>query len=166
MSTVVLGLCSPVSCFGWLPSGGGGTRLKAVSFSAAFFLTFLWRLGFMSYSWHQNLTDIIPPTGGSSSGTHQGQWSKADVWGRVQKWNKHIMILFQILSQQPAIWGSICETTWVGRLSHSPCESSMARGPSQVPVHKCTQPGSKQEELEVHAVAHLRRHWDYRDMVG
>lgn len=136
MSMVVLGLCSPVSCFGWLPSGGGGARLKAVSFSAACFPTFLWRLGFMSYSWHQNLTNVIPSTGGSSSDTHQGQWSKADVWRRVQKWNKHMMILFQIFSQQPEISGSVQETTWVGRLLHSPCENTKARGPLQVPVHK------------------------------
>ena len=89
----------------------------------------------MSCSWHQNLTDVIPPADGSSSGTHQGQWSKANVWGRVQKWNKNIIILFQILSQKPAIWGSVWETTWVGMLSHSPCESSMTRGPESV----CTQ---------------------------
>lgn len=165
-SMVVLGLCSPVSCFRWLPSGGGGTRLKAISFSAVYFLTFLWRLGFMSYSWCQNLTDVVPPTGGSSSGRHQGQWSKAVVWGRVQKWNKDMMILFQILSQQPAIWGIVWETTWVRRLSHSLCESSVGRGPSQVPVHKCTQSRSKQEELAVHAVVDLWPHWDYRDVVG
>lgn len=131
MCMVVLGLCSPVSTFGWLPRAGGGLRLKG-TFSAAYLLAFLWRLGLMSCSWHPNLTDVIPPTDGLSSlGTHQGQWSKADVWGRAQKWSKHMMILFQILSQEPAIWGSIWETTRVGRLSHSLWESSMTRGLSQ-----------------------------------
>lgn len=70
ISIVVLGLCSPVSYSGWLPSGGGGTKLKATSFSAVNFLTLLWRLGFISYSLFNRLT---PPTGGSSSGSHQRQ---------------------------------------------------------------------------------------------
>lgn len=164
MCMVVLGLCSPESTFGWLPRAGGGLRLKD-SFSVAHFLAFLWRLGFTSCSWHPNLTDVIPPTGGSSLGTHQGWWSKADgweenkngtsIWWYFSKYSPSSQ-QFEEASGRQHDWGDYHNSFW---------ESSMARGLSQC-LYINTQPGSKQEELAVHAVVDLWPHWDYRDMVA